>query len=386
MLRYGTVRYPAGAGRAGVAVMVMQDGGAVDVRPGPDAGRAAPEHRGGYLAAGLSLALYGLTLTAWTLSDFVQGDGSVWDFVEELFNPRGAGQVPMLGPYEWALAVAFLAVAGLMLAQRRMARSAAMLLAFVLLAIALREGVGLFDADYRHQCGSDPLGGWLLATRGIGLLTALVVLGALLPAGGRRGRPADAPPPVCDYVDGGPGSDDGLGPVTDEGPGMWRRRPSRICGVLFLVLGLAQLAWLVQGLLPPTTEPGRYLRGTVDASAFGALHIAATIEFTTPGTVLALLVLGALAYRGRRDVRGALLLFAAVQLYLTVRDVVGLAVTDFFNRSLETTTGALSLATTAYGLAAMTSVVVLSTGRCGPYGGARGEALRAAATGRFGSR
>ncbi|MFI7101113.1 hypothetical protein ACIBK8_17280 [Streptomyces sp. NPDC050161] len=365
--------------------MVMQDGGAVDVRPGPDAGHAAPEHRGSYRAAGLSLALYGLILVGWTLSDFVQGDGTVWDFLEELFNPSGTGPVPMLGPYEWALAVAFLTVAGLVLAQRRMARSAAMLLALVLLAISLREGVGLFDAGYRAQYGTNPLGGWMLATRGIGLLAALVVLGALVPAGERGGRSADAPAhPVSEYVDGGPGSDDGAGQVTDEGPVRWRCRPSRICGVLFLVMGTAQLAWLVYGLLPPTTDPGRSLRGMFDASVVGPLRISLTGEFTTPGTVLTLLVLGVLAYRGRRDVRGAQMLFAAVQLYLTVRDVVALAVTDFFNRSLETTTGALSLATTAYGLAAMTSVVVLSTVRCGPYGGARGDAFLATTTGRLG--
>lgn len=70
---------------------------------------------------------------------------------------------------------------------------------------------------------------------------------------------------------------------------------------------------------------------------------------------------------------------------MTVRTVVWLTVSDFFNRSFETTEGALSMATTAYGLAAMTSVVVLATGRgFGPYDGIRPEGIRAAAAGREG--
>ncbi|UQA93544.1 hypothetical protein [Streptomyces halobius] len=349
--------------------MVMQDGGAVDVRPGADTGRAAPEHSGAYLATGLCLALYACALLAWTGYGIAQSDGTTWDFVEGLFNPGASPAEQLLGPYEWAFTVAFLAIAGLALAQRRVARSAALLSGFLLLAVSVREGVGLLDAAYRDQYGSDPLGGWALATRGLGLLTALVVLTVLFPAAERRaGRP------------GGPGE---RGP----GPDAWWRRPSRISGVLFLISGLAQLGWTVRGLTAPGMDTDRYLRDAVDASVLGDLHVAATPEFTTLGSVVVLLVLGVLAVRGRGDVRGALLVFAAVQLYLTVRTVVWLAVTDFFNQSFETAEGALSMATTAYALAAMTSVVVLATGRgFGVYGGARAETFRTALDGRYGGR
>ncbi|MFI9047873.1 hypothetical protein [Streptomyces sp. NPDC053427] len=332
--------------------MVMQDGGTVDVRPGSDPGRAAPEHSGAYLATGLCLALYGGALLAWILYGFAQGDGTVWDFVEALFNPGASPAAQVLGPYEWAFAVAFLAVAGLSLAQRRVARSAALLSAMFLLAVSLREGVGLFDATYRNQYSNDPLGSWALATRGLGLLAALVVLAVLLPA---KERPAGS----C----AAPASD---GPVA-----RWRRL-SRICGVLFLITAVFRIGWWVSEVTSSNMDLGRYLRSVVDSSVFGSLDLSASVEFTTVGSVVALLVLGVLALRGRRDIRGALLLFAAVELYLTVRMVVWLAVTDFFTQSFQTPEGALSIVTTAYALAAMTSVVVLATGRgSGTYGGLR---------------
>ncbi|TJZ52953.1 hypothetical protein FCH28_17455 [Streptomyces piniterrae] len=353
--------------------MVMQDGGTVDVRPGHDPRRAAPEHSGAYLATGLCLALYALAMLGWTVYGIAESDGSTWDFVEGLFNPGASPAAQLLGPYEWAFTVVFLVVAGLALAQRRVVRTAALLSGFLLLAVSAREGVGLLDAAYRDQYSNDPLGGWALATRGLGLLTALVVLTVMFPATERRGGAT-----ALGGRDAAPGSGE-----PDAG---WRR-PTRISGVLFLLNGLAQLAWTVRNVTSPGMDAGRYLRDAVDASVLGNLHVAATVEFTTVGSVVVLLVLGVLAVRGRRDVRGALVVFAAVQLYLTVRTVVWLAVTDFFNRTFETTEGALSMVTTAFALAAMTSVVLLATGRgFGPYGGARAETFRTALDGRYSER
>ncbi|MFG2093912.1 hypothetical protein [Streptomyces sp. NPDC048612] len=338
----------------------------MDVRPGPDPRRAAPEHSGAYLATGLCLALYAGVLGAWTVFGITQGDSSTWDFVEGLFNPGASPTTQILGPYEWAFTAVFLVIAALTLAQRRVARSAALLSGFVLLALSLREGVGLLHAAYRHQYSNDPLGSWALATRGLGVVVALVVLCSMFPATEHRtggGRPA---PEV-------PGQD-----------AQWRRL-SRICGVLFLVMAVAELGWAVRDLTATGVDAGRYLRGVVDGSVLGALDLAASAEFTTVGSVLALLILGVLALRGRRDIRGALLVFAALELYMTVRTVVWLTVSDFFNRSFETTEGALSMATTAYGLAAMTSVVVLATGRgTRPYGDPRPEGVRPAVVGREG--
>ncbi|WP_411145338.1 hypothetical protein [Streptomyces sp. x-80] len=365
--------------------MVMQDGGAVDVRPDPDPGRAAQEHSGGYLAAGLCLALCGGALAAWTVYDTVQRGAGAGDFVESLFNPGAFAATQVVGPGEWAFAVALLVVAVLLLAQRRVARTAALLCGFVLLAAALREGVGLLEPAYRAQYSSDPRGGWALATHGLGLVTALVVPAALFPATERRGR---APGRAREGgVRTGTGSRPGPDARTGLAPGGWWRRPSRICGVLFLVLGVARLAWTAWDLMSGRLAAARYLRGVIDAAVPGDLRLAATAGFTTVGTVIALLLLGGLAFRGRRDVRGALLVCAAVQLYLTVRGVVWLTVSGFFNHAFDTVTGALSMALTAYALAATTSVVVLATGRVwGPYGGVRPEACRAAPDGRYGER
>ncbi|QRX93835.1 hypothetical protein [Streptomyces noursei] len=326
--------------------MVMRDGDALDVRPGGDPARAAPQHHGAYHTTAFFLTLYATALTAWTVYGIVQGDGSVWDFVEGLFNPGASPASQLVGPYEWAFAAAFLATAGLAVAHRRPARSAALFSGFFLLAVSLREAVGLCDAAYRDQYATDPLGGWALATRVLGLVVAVVVLTTMLPATETRPRRRTRSDP----------------PAPRPAPGARDRRLSRICGVLFLAMGVTRLVWTVHELTLTGMDTFRYLRGAVDGSVLGTLNLAASTEFTTLGSVLGFFLLGWLAFRARRDLRGALLVFASVELYLTVRTVVWLTVTDFFNQSFETPQGALSMAITAFGLAAMTSVVVLVMG------------------------
>ncbi|MFH8346684.1 hypothetical protein [Streptomyces sp. NPDC018045] len=353
--------------------MVIQDGGAVDVRPGPDPGRAAAGHERAYRTAGAALGLYGGALTAWTVYGIVQGDGSVWDFFEGLFDPRASFFMWTLGPGEWALVVALLAVAAGALALRRVARTGALLLGWVILAQSAREAVGLCHAGYRRSYALEPLGGWVLATRALGLLAALVVVVSLLRATERAGAAGQS-------AEGGerPGPAQRSCADTDS---WWRRRLSRICGVLFLVMGGTRLAWTAWGMAEEHVDLGSYLRRAVDGSVNGAVRLSQSGEFTTLSSVTALLVLGVLAVRSNRDVRGALLVFAAVELYLTVRTVVLLTVTGFFGGPFVTGESALSLAMTAYELAATTSVVVLATGRSfsaygsyqgqrsGPYGG-----------------
>ncbi|MCK7622907.1 hypothetical protein MUU72_07320 [Streptomyces sp. RS10V-4] len=321
--------------------MAMRDGDALDVRPHPGPARAAPRHHGAYHTTAFFLTLYAAALAAWTVYGIVQGDASPVDFAEGLFNPGASPASQLVGPYEWGFAAAFLVTAGLAAAHRRTARGAALFCGFFLLAVSLREAVGFTDAAYRDQYATDPLGGWALATRVLGLVVAVAVLTTMLPAA-EAGRAAASGPR--------------------------ERRLSRICGALLLVLGLARLAWTVRDLSTAGMDTARYLRGAVDGSVLGTLNLAASAEFTTLGSVLACGVLGVLALRARRDLRGALLVFASVELYLTVRTVVWLTVTDFFNQSFETPEGALSMTTTAYGLAAMTSVVVLAMGRVGGGG------------------
>ncbi|UNO40354.1 hypothetical protein [Streptomyces sp. MST-110588] len=143
----------------------------------------------------------------------------------------------------------------------------------------------------------------------------------------------------------------------------WQRRLSRVCGVLLLIMGAAQLTWTLEGPKGVHIHPGTNLGSALDAAALGSVHTPVSGEFTALATTAVLLVLGALALRGRRDVRGAVLVFGAMQLYLTVRTVVELTVTGFVGEALRTTGGALWLVTTAYELVALTSVVVLAMGR-----------------------
>lgn len=358
----------------------MQDGGAVDVRPGPDPGRAAAGHERAYRTAGAALAVYGGALTAWTVYGIVQGDGSVWDFFEGLFNPRASFFMWTLGPGEWALVVALLAVAAGALALRRVARTGALLLGWVILAQSVREIVGLCHAGYRQLYAVEPLGGWVLATRALGLPAALIVIVALLRATERAGAAGAA------AGGGAAGEGDTRTGVTKRScadtDSWWRRRLSRICGVLFLVMGATRLVWAAWSTAEEHIGLGTYLRRAVDGSATGGMvQLSQSGEFTTLSSVSVLLVLGVLAVRSNRDVRGAFLVFAAVELYLTVRTVVLLTVTGFFGGPFVTGESAASLVITAYELAATTSVVVLATGRSfsaygayesrlsGPYGG-----------------
>ncbi|MFH8405138.1 hypothetical protein ACH4FX_10225 [Streptomyces sp. NPDC018019] len=341
--------------------MVMQDGGAADVRPGPDPGRAAAGHARAYRTAGAALAVYGGALTAWTVYGIVQGDGGVWDFFEGLFNPRASFFMWTLGPGEWALVVALLAVAAGALALRRVARTGALLLGWVILAQSGREIVGLCHAGYRQVYATEPLGGWVLTTRALGLVAALVVVVVLLPAVERAGAAGGA-----EAARGG--ARDGLPPAVPkrscaDADSWWRRRLSRICGVLFLVMAALRLAWTVWIMFQEPIDVAAYLRSAVDGSTGSSVQLSHSTEFTTLSSVVVLLVLGVLAVRSNRDVRGALLVFAAVELYLTVRTVVLLTVTGFFGGPFVTGESTLSLVMTAYELAATTSVVVLATGR-----------------------
>ncbi|GAA0489055.1 hypothetical protein [Streptomyces olivaceiscleroticus] len=318
--------------------MAMRDGGLLDVRPGADSGRAAPEHSGAYLAAGLALALYAGALLAWVVTGAVDARVSPLDFAEGLFNPL-AGPVGVLEPQEWALAVALAAVAGAALAQRTVARPAAVLLACLVLARSLREGVGLLHPGYRSAYRFETMGGWTLATHVLGLLTGIVVLCVLLPARpeARQGRDAGS---------------------------WWQGRVSRICGVLFLLAGLFETAWMVRLLTAGAEGTGSYLAGAVDAAVSPSVDApVAGVAFSALASLATWLIVGRLALSGRRDVRGALLVFAAVQLYLVVRTVVGYTVTGAFGAGTRTVEGTLDLACTAYLLAAMTSVLVLTTGR-----------------------
>lgn len=323
----------------------MRDGGWVEVRPGRAPGKAAAEYSGACIGTGLCLLLYSGALIAWVIRGVVQEGITFADFVECLFNPATTAPSRLLGQYEWAFAAGCLTVATLALAQRQVARSAALLLGFLLLALSLREAVALFDTAYREQYSSDYLGGWTLATRGLGLLVALAVPAVMLPARDRDARPGDET--TC--------------------------RPRVVCGVLFLIMGAVQAAWTVHGLTAAPADVGAFLRGVVDASPTGTSQLAATGEFYTVASPLTLGVVGLLACRGRHEVRGALVAFAAIELYLTVRSLVLLAVTGYFSHSLNGTEGTLNMVTTAFGLTAMTSVLVL-TSRPGrpfglPYGG-----------------
>ncbi|WP_051871487.1 hypothetical protein [Streptomyces sclerotialus] len=323
--------------------MVTHDGGLLDVRPGADPGRAAPEHSGAYLTAGLALGLYAGALIAWVVTGALDARVGPVDFAEGLFNPL-TGPVGTLGPQEWALAAASAAVAGAALAQRTLARPAALLLACLILARSLREGIGLLHPGYRSTYSFEPMGGWTLATHVLGLLAGAVVLSVLLPA---RAEP-------------GPG-----------GSSWGRGRLSRICGVLFLLSGLFEAAWLVHQLTDGTTGTVSYLASAVDAAVSPSPDAPlAGAAFAAVAALVGWLVIGRLALSGRRDVRGALLVFAAVQLYLVIRTVVGYTVTGAFSAGTRTVEGTLDLATTAYLLAAMTSVLVLTTGRtAGPCHG-----------------
>lgn len=254
----------------------------------------APQPRGGaYSLAGVLLLLYGLVPVAWVIYSLVVTDAHVGEFLEQLVNPLAHGHgVRALTPYEWAFAVALIAVGVCALRRLPAARGGALLLSTMLLFLSIREGIGLLNTEYGEAYFASDEGGWVLATRLFGLVVAVAVLAAMLRTPQR--------------------------PVTDERRAQW----CWLAGLAMLVAGGVKLLFIGYTAVK-FGAVGEYLRQLADPSDFSPLSMRSHGLFYDASLIVAMITVGVLAVRRRGVARGASLPLMGVVLYISVYTLVG---------------------------------------------------------------
>ena len=325
--------------------------------------RKSPRHGttrtlGAYLVAGTLLTVFGRIVWLWVGFGFEFGSSTVSEFFQALYDPAVMLHQELLTFHQWSLATALLVVGLLAFLHRTVARGGALLLAFFLLAVSVRELVGLAVSEqFRNRyVGNNNLEAHIIGTWVLALLISVTIIALLLRAG-------DRPAPGASPAVTGPGA-----------------RLYPVSGALMLVLGLASLGWVVRGMVPDHVEVGGYLRSLVDASAsptsLSFQPFAGSPELFQVLQALALLTLGVLALLRRPVARGAAMTLAAVLAYRFFRQLYGLLLSEhltpdsaggrsrrYYLASWEvmtrTTEGKLVLLTTVGGLVIAVTVFVL---------------------------
>ncbi len=273
----------------------------------PESDRHAPRrHLGVYLTAAVLLTALGRLVIVWIYYDFDYVSTDVEDFLKALYDPRIPLEPELFNPYVWAFTVALL-VTGLVAAlNRRAARGAALLCGFVMSFTAVRELIGLATSDQFRDwyVGGNDLEFVIITSWVVVLLFSATVLVMMLRAGDRPAGGAGAGP--------APGS-----------------QLYVVAGGLMVLLGLALAGWIVRMLTRDGADTGRYFKGLVDAGESPFPVSAGTTEYYEAVFVVALLVLGALALMRRPVVRGAAMAILGVYLYINVRRMIGMTISDY---------------------------------------------------------
>ncbi|WP_143021303.1 hypothetical protein [Prauserella marina] len=284
-------------------------------------GVAAREFTGHYVASGVLLVLFGAVLVGWVIYGFTIRTTSAGEFIGGLVGAERV-DLQLLSPYEWAFAIALIVVGVLALCLRKVARGAALLLMWMLLALSLREVVGLFMPGYLHAYRTEFAGGWVLAARAFGLVVSVVVLLLML----RAKEPEQ------------------------DVPGRIVPRGQVVAGSLLVVYGLAELGWILYLRARLHSSFDGYLRYLVDASVDGPTQVGTDGDWYRAALVVALLVVGALVIKGVSAGAGAGLTLAALQLYLTIRAIVEISVQGAWVLMFEHTLSTLYLLTACLGV------------------------------------
>jgi hypothetical protein len=221
-------------------------------------------------------------------------------------------------------------------------------LAFLLLAICLRQAVGSLDADYREGFEDPDYGTWTLLTYGVGLAIAATVLVLMLPASRERPRSVtDALPPVPLR-----------GAVTRPRPPI----PYLLGGGLLVAVGVVQAAWAIdrQRQLDEAgyMSFGDYLRDLVDPSLYHSpLSLSSGLSFYEAALIVTLIVTGVLALLGREVARGAGLTAAGVAAYLEARVVVARFEAGDWDAYFESARGTLTILSMVFTATAIVTAV-----------------------------
>ncbi|AKH82863.1 hypothetical protein AA958_12145 [Streptomyces sp. CNQ-509] len=277
----------------------------------PQSGQASDRHAprrhlGAYLTAAVLLTALGRLIIVWISYDFDYVNTGFGDFLKALYDPRVILEPELFGPYVWAFTVALM-VTGLVAAlNRRAGRGAALLCGFVMFATATRELIGLASSDRFRQwyIGGNDLEVAIIASWSMVLLFSVTVVVLML-------RAADRPAA-------------GRAGVSAQGSQLYV-----IAGGLMVVLGLALVGWIVRMLTREGVDKGSYFKGLVDAGENPYPVLAGSGDFWAAVFPVALLVLGVLALIRRPVVRGASITLLGVLLYLYVRQMIGMTITDY---------------------------------------------------------
>ncbi|MFW6694591.1 hypothetical protein [Streptomyces sp. MAR4 CNX-425] len=332
---------------------VVDQGPAGQPAPEPPASdRHAPRrHLGAYLTAAVLLTALGRMVIVWIYYDFDYVSSDVEDFFKALYDPRVLLDPELFSPYIWAFTVALL-VTGLVAAlNRRAARGAALLCGFVMFATAGRELIGLASSDQFRQwyIGGNDLEFAIIASWVMVLLFSATVVVLMLRAGDRpAGGPAALPP---------------------QGSQLYA-----LAGGLMLLLGLALVGWIVRMLTRDVgPDAGSYFKGLVDAGESPFPILAGSTEYWEAVFAVSILVVGVLALMRLPVARGAAITVLGVYLYINVRRMIGMTITDYPNEApdertapvlgwdgyTETTEGMLVLATYVGGSLIAVAVIAM---------------------------
>ncbi|MDT0265628.1 hypothetical protein RM844_04910 [Streptomyces sp. DSM 44915] len=281
--------------------------------PAPATFRRAPaDHAPRYLATGLLLLAMGGGVLGWLAHGLTSPRLTLGDLLWNVVNPHHPVSADALTPLEWTFAVALLTVAALALRRRRAARGGALLLAFLLLGLCLRQGVGALDERYRLGFETPTYGPWALATYAVGLLVAVAVLALLLP---RPERPAGR------YQEDGEGRPPALGAA------------GAVAGAALIVLALVRIGWLLDNQRLAARYDLRtwneYFRELVDPSLSSSpVSLTGGSPYYEAALPVAMLLVGGLACAGRPVARGAGLTLLGMLGYLQYRALAGVDVND----------------------------------------------------------
>ncbi|MEO3767777.1 hypothetical protein [Streptomyces sp. B8F3] len=279
----------------------------------PQSGQASDRHAprrhlGAYLTAAVLLTALGRMVIVWIYYDFDYVHTEAEDFLKALYDPRVILEPELFSPYVWAFTVALLATGLVAALNRRAGRGAALLCGFVMFATAARELIGLATSDQFRQwyIGGNDLEVAIITSWAMVLLFSATVVVLMLRAGDRPAAGAAGMPARGSqlYV---------------------------IAGGLMVVLGLALVGWIVRMLTREGVDKGAYFKGLVDAGENPYPALAGSGEFWSAVFPVALLVLGVLALMRRPVVRGASITLLGVLLYLYVRQMIGMTISDYPN-------------------------------------------------------
>ncbi|GGJ87789.1 hypothetical protein GCM10011583_19130 [Streptomyces camponoticapitis] len=285
--------------------------------PGPD-GRAARRYLGAYVASGILLIVFACVLGAWIADTAVSRHADADGLLESLVMNDPARPLLVFTAHEWAFAVALIVVGIAALARRRLARGAALLLAFLLLGVGVRQISGLARTEYRDVISATEHGTLIVLTYVFAFLAAAAVITLMLVA-----RERDLP----------------REPVTAG---------RRAAGVLLILIGALQGFWYARNLREynDAVAPGggrgafsEWWHKVLNINARGGYGTSAGFTFYHSALIAAFLVVGVLLLRDTPAARGAALALLGISAYLQLRDLAGIQYDRLSEYYRDTTVG-----------------------------------------------